>query len=105
MNIIFVIVSLMILSPFSAMQIKPKFCIDCKFFKKDSSISSFDNNKYGKCTLFENERGNDNFLVDGIDNSKKEYTYCSIARKYEDMCGKEGKFYEKKRKEKIKYLI
>lgn len=101
MNIIFVIVSLMILSSFSAMQIKPKFCIDCKFFKKDSSICSFNNNKYGKCSLFENEEENNYFLVDGIDNSKKEYTYCSIARKYENMCGKEGKFYKKKRKNKI----
>ena len=37
------------------------------------------------------------YLVNGYKKiSKTEYTYCSTARKFEHLCGKEGKFYEKK---------
>jgi hypothetical protein len=70
--------------------IKPKLCIDCKFFKK----GLFDANKFGKCSLFP-IKDNDFFLVDGIVKSS-EYNYCSISRKYENMCGEEAKLYEKK---------
>ena len=91
MNYLFFIVCSIILSPFSAIEIKPKLCIDCKFFIKDS----FTSNKYGKCSLFIEEEENDSFLVNGIDNNNIKYQYCSIARKYEDMCGKKGKFYKK----------
>ena len=87
MNYLFFIVCSIILSPFSAIEIKPKLCIDCKFFLKDS----FTSNKYGKCLLFTRE-DNDSFLVDGI-KKENEHTFCSVARKYENMCGKEGKFY------------
>jgi len=27
--------------------------------------------------------------------SKPRYNYCSIARKYDSMCGEQGKYYEK----------
>jgi len=58
-------------------------------------------NKFGKCALFpkdENqgeEEKNTDYLVDGV-NPKHELSYCSIARRYKDMCGPEGTFYEKK---------
>ena len=75
---------------------KPKFCVDCKFYKKESFLSS---NKFGKCSLYLYPVDvNKYFLVDGT-NEKKEYMYCSIVRNCEDMCGKEGKFYSKKKKE------
>ena len=87
------IIYAIILSPFSATQIKPKLCIDCKFYKKDFFSSS----DFGKCTLFPIEKENDYFLVNGNNNNNNiEYKYCSTLRKYEDLCGKEGKFYEKK---------
>jgi hypothetical protein len=50
---------------------------------------------YGKCTLFHKHDHIDNYLVNGKINDI-EYYYCSTARKYDFMCGKEGKFYEKK---------
>lgn len=86
-----IIYSIILLPIFSAPN-KPKFCVDCKFFIKDN-IS----NKYGLCSLFVVEKEeNEYFLIDGIEEIKKiEYQYCIITRKYNDMCGKEGKFYEK----------
>jgi hypothetical protein len=72
--------------------IKPKLCFECKHFKKDFFIT----NKFGKCILFPRIE-NDYFFVDGIKNTKKDdYFYCSTARRVDNMCGKEGVFYEKK---------
>jgi hypothetical protein len=78
---------------FSSNPVKPKFCRDCKFFTKDF----FDENKYGKCSLFPKvpEKDNIDFLVDGIKPTSKLY-FCSVSRTFKDMCGPEGKFYEKK---------
>jgi hypothetical protein len=91
---IFAIIYAIISSPLLAAQMKPKLCIDCKFYKKDFFTTS----EFGKCTLFPRKTENDNFLVNGMNvNNNIDYLYCSISRKYEDMCGKEGKFYEKKR--------
>ena len=92
MKYTFFIISFIILSPFSACQITPKLCINCKFYTK----KFFTNNEFGKCSWFLKENDNQNFLVNGIMNTNKEYHFCSISRKYEDICGKEGKFYEKK---------
>jgi len=79
--------------PIQTRPIKPKLCVDCKFFRKDF----FDEDKFGKCSLLPQIDDNDYFLIDGkksIINTN--YNYCSIARKYDNMCGKEGKLYEKK---------
>ena len=92
MNYIFVVICAIILSPFSASQIKPKLCIDCKFYTNNI----FTGNQFGKCSLFLKENENDYFLVNGINNNKKEYYYCSTSRKSKHMCGEEGKFYNKK---------
>jgi len=51
-------------------------------------------NRYGKCLLFPKVETNLDFLVTGIE--KIEYRYAYIARKYVDMCGVEGKLYQKK---------
>ena len=81
---------------FSSHPIKPNLCVNCKFFTKDF----FTMNKYGRCAVFPKEEQDDDnmyVLVDGTKtNNKPEYNLCSIARKYEKMCGQEGKFYEKK---------
>lgn len=95
MTYLFLILFSILLSPFSTSKLtpnKPKLCIDCKFFEKDSL-----SNKYGKCSLFTTEEATKSFLVDGIDRTRIEYQYCSIARKYDYMCGEEGKFYVKNR--------
>ena len=95
-NIVITICSIFV-SIFYAYTIKPKFCIDCKFFRKDKL-----DDKYGTCILFpkkDDDYNNDDryFLVDGIDNRKKQkikYYLCSTSRSFDSMCGKEGKFYE-----------
>ena len=75
-------------------QIPPKLCVNCKFFINDF----FTNNSFGKCALFTQVEKRDNdFLVDGIKrNQKPDYYYCSTVREFNDMCGEEGKFFEKK---------
>jgi hypothetical protein len=85
-----------ILSTISANQNIPKFCKDCKFFKNDF----FSGSEFAKCSAFpiiEIEKDNSVFLVNGYKKeSKKDFKYCSTARQYEHLCGKEGKFYERK---------
>jgi hypothetical protein len=49
--------------------------------------------EFGKCSFFPIE--NSRFLVDGK-YSNYDYKYASNARKYEHLCGKEGKYYVKK---------
>ena len=75
---------------------KPNLCVNCKFFTKDF----FTMNKFGKCAVFPKEDQDDDnryLLVDGTKtNNKQEYNFCTTARKFERMCGQEGKFYEKK---------
>jgi hypothetical protein len=83
-----------ILSPISASQIRPKLCIDCKFYTKNF----FSFSEFGKCALFSKEKDNSYFLVNGNNNNNNniEYHYCATAREIDRMCGEEGKFYEKK---------
>lgn len=93
MKYISIVIYSIILSLFSASQIKPKLCIDCKFYTKGVFTSS----EYGKCLLFPKEKENDYFLVNGNKNNDEvEYYYCSTARNSQRICGEEGKFYEKK---------
>lgn len=83
------------LYPISASQIRtitPKLCIDCKFYTKNF----FDSSEFGKCTKFPKENENDYFLVNGKSRNNEDYHYCSTSRKIDTMCGKDGKFYEKK---------
>ena len=85
----FFTICIILLVPFYANKLntlKPKLCINCKFYKKFPFIG----NEFGKCALF--VRPTDKYLVDGI----TDHYYCAIARQSENMCGKEGKFYEDK---------
>jgi hypothetical protein len=89
-NIIALIVSI-ILPVLSLNEITPKLCVNCKFFRSNY----INGNSYGKCSLFpKTELEID--LVTGIKKDPK-YQFCSIARDYEDLCGKEGKKYEEKK--------
>ena len=74
---------------------KPKLCINCKFYKNDFIFS----NSFGKCSLLVKNNPTDDydFLVDGIKRRKNpEYYFCSVARTFDNMCGKDGKLYEEK---------
>ena len=96
MKYIFMTICTVILSMFSGYEIKPKLCIDCKFFRK---YKFSNDNNYGKCSFFrESIIDDDNhYLVTGIEKDKEElYYFCSTSRNFQHMCGKEGKFYEKK---------
>jgi len=83
--------------PFNSM--KPKLCVNCKFFKNEYIIF----NRFGKCSLFPKDeepidKNDIHFLVDGTKNIKEiEYYFCSTARNYDDMCGKEGKRFQQKK--------
>jgi len=89
-NIIAVIFSIVV-PVLSLHEITPKLCVNCKFF-----MSNFlSGNSYGKCSLFpKTEMEID--LVTGMKRDAK-YQFCSIARDYDHMCGKEGKKYVSKR--------
>jgi len=73
-----------------------KFCVNCKF-----AINIDENNKFMKCSQFQinEELNNSHFLVTGVNSnsiSEQDYVYCSTARKFNHMCGEEGKMYKKK---------
>lgn len=92
MKYIFLIISHTILSTFS-INPNPKLCVDCKFFRGELFLG----NKFARCSLFPTEEINHDFLVDGSKKNKQiKYGYCSVARQFDDMCGNEGKLYEKK---------
>ena len=74
--------------------VKPKLCIDCKYFIPDDGNGIFGN-------LFPREENEVYKLVDGND-MNDDYYYCSVVRNYKELCGKEGTFYKKKRVKNIK---
>uniref|UniRef100_A0A6C0EE05 Uncharacterized protein n=1 Tax=viral metagenome TaxID=1070528 RepID=A0A6C0EE05_9ZZZZ len=75
--------------------IKPKLCVNCKFFMKESFLTP---DAYSKCTKF-SFIDHDDFFVNGIKRPEtKRYYYCSTARNFDHMCGIEGKKFEEKNK-------
>lgn len=65
----------------------PKFCVHCEHF-----IPYKNGNKYGKCKMFP-EEVTDQYLITGQKNQEVSYHYCSTARKFDHMCGEQGKLY------------
>ena len=89
MKNILLIICYIILPVFSLNEIAPKLCINCKFFKN----SLLTNNKFGRCSLFPKEEKRDiNYYVSGMEKNI-DFHFCSTARTYDDMCGKDGKKY------------
>jgi hypothetical protein len=73
---------------------KPNLCIDCKHYTKPFI---FADKNFGKCSLFPRPDLDEYFFVVGS-KSIDDYYPCCIARAYDDMCGKDGKLFEKKTK-------
>ena len=72
---------------------KQKMCMNCKYFKKNY----FSANHLGKCSLFPLEKTS-RYLIDVPANKTDfDYTYSSIARGSEYMCGKKGELFIKKK--------
>lgn len=94
----FLIIFYFILPVFSLKEITPKLCINCKFFI--NSITH--DNTQGKCYLFPKEKNNIIVLVTGIEHDN--YYYCCNARKFDHMCGVEGKMYKNKLSEKERFV-
>lgn len=92
MKYILTILSILFLPIFCLQEIKPKFCINCRYFITDNN-----NYKYAKCSLFQRKENDIYRLISGMHEDKNnEYQYCSVARDVENMCGLEGKMYKKK---------
>ena len=92
MKYIFTILSLLFLQVLSFNGIKPKICINCKYFITDN-----DTGRYGRCMLFKIEGEKPYTLVNGnIIENKHEYQYCVVARQMEDKCGSQAKMYKTK---------
>ena len=91
MKYIFTLLNILFLPILSFKEMKPKLCINCKYFITDNNTG-----KFGKCSLFTKKENEIFNLVNGIHKDNIEYYYCSLSRETEDMCGKEGKMYKKK---------
>jgi hypothetical protein len=68
-----------------------KFCINCRH----AQTNFFSGATFSKCKLFPLKVDNGvEYLVSGKPHSG--YYYCSTARKSDQMCGPDGKYYDKK---------
>ena len=98
MNQVLLFISFIILA--SSTELKPKFCINCKYHISNKNIFLSNNNNYDKCSYFTYStsiKEDENFLVTGKKKElKNDYYYCSTARKFDTLCGPNGKHFKKK---------
>jgi len=79
----------------TSLKIKPKLCVNCKFFITPTNGLK---DEFGKCSKFPFE--NSKFLVDGIIRDD-EFFSCSTARSWDKLCSKNAKEYKKRYTRKI----
>ncbi len=66
-------------------------CINCKYF-----IPNYFSNEYARCANFLKDQNLSRFLVTGKMKMRAEdFFVCSVARRYDHLCGKEGKMFER----------
>ena len=97
MKLNFILILSTLLSIDSIEKIKQNFCINCKYIiLNEISI------QYSRCSLFPIIKNyNQDFLVTGeIIKPNIEYYPCSVAREFDDMCGKDGEMFKKMKKSK-----
>lgn len=71
----------------TSIQRTPKLCVECKFY-----VKPFLNRKeFGKCSFLFKQNFDTYFVTE---KNNTEYNYCSTARKYDHLCGEEGKHYK-----------
>ena len=101
MKYIIIIICSIVLPILCFKEIKPKFCMNCKYFLTDNK-----SNDFSKCSLFPLENENETFLVNGIVKEETlDYYYCSTSRAFDYMCGQEGALYKKKYQKRSVYKI
>jgi len=67
-------------------------CIHCKFFRPGFMADK----KFGECVKFPKVEDNVEFYVTGKTWPQRlDSHYCTTARSFDHMCGKEGKLFEK----------
>ena len=93
MKFIFTLLSLLFVQILSLKEIKPKLCINCKYFIEDTEFGKF--GKFNKCSLFPKEQNTVYNLVYGIE-EYNDFFYCATTRSRDSMCGEEGKLYKRK---------
>lgn len=74
-----------------SIDIKPmKQCVNCKHFRLNNPLASAEN---GKCVLYPMINTNKKNLFSRYIN-EVDYERCIVVRNNEEMCGKNGKYYE-----------
>lgn len=92
MKFFFIMILSMISLGMSLTQNNHNLCMNCKFY-----LISGSSDKYSKCSLFPTIKYKEDYFLGNIIKKKglvRDYRYCDIARKYDTMCGKNGKKYE-----------
>jgi len=73
---------------FSLLPQEPNLCINCKFFMKPA-FSDLEMD-YGRCKKFRITKQTNKPLTE------KDFVFCSTARMFKEMCGRDGKLFVKK---------
>ena len=108
--ILFISFSSFFLTGYSLQQ-QTKHCVNCQYFLLKNN-NPFNWNletdpNLGKCSLFPNrdvEKETKGMLINELVSGEKyerinslDFKYCTTARSFDDMCGKEGRFYKTKK--------
>ena len=77
------------LQPCTPIKPMPRLCKNCKHF-----LNPLGTIEFGKCALLLQPIDNLDYFITGKKKIKSEYYFCSVARKFDDLCGKKGKLFE-----------
>lgn len=90
---LFLYIFLFISTSVYCVDVKPvKLCLNCKHFLLENPLSNPEN---GKCLLFPIKKTNKKSITSRYTNPV-DYEKCIVVRNSEDMCAKQGKYYEHK---------